>query len=246
MSMNPGRKFLFDANNFDLPDVEPEPEVYVEPPPIFSLEDMGHARDAAFEKGRAAGLEEARISREQYLAKQTDTIAQELKFLLGAEEYRAAVYEREVIALTETIFKSLFPAMTEREGLEEVKSVIAKVLANQPEQPSIIVELPEADAKELEAFFATQNIDPAKVTFKSSPDLARASCRMSWKDGGALRDHAVIAAEILKTLRPSAPAVSSETLEEPPAPVTDLAPSLANEAEKDETETDSPLPSEGE
>ena len=116
-SANGGRKFLFDSNNFDLPESEPEPEVYVEPDPIFSLDDLGHAKDDAFAKGRAAGLEEARVSREQYLASQTNIISQELKFLIGAEEYRAAVYEREVIALTETIFKTLLPVFSESEGI---------------------------------------------------------------------------------------------------------------------------------
>lgn len=246
MNMNQGRKFLFDSNNFDLPETEPEPEVYVEPDPLFSLDDLGHAKDDAFARGRATGLEEARVSREQYLASQTNIIAQELKFLLGAEEYRAAVYEREVIALAETIFKTLLPAFTEREGMEEVKSVISKVLANQPEQSSIVIELPESDAKEIEAFFESREIDKNRISFKSSPDLGRGSCRMSWKDGGALRDHSAIATEILKTLAPNLPLTPADNAQIPDQSAEEPAPALANAAEKDETETESPLPSTGE
>lgn len=236
--MNPrnDRKFLFDNNNFDLPDSTPEPEAYVEPPPIFTLEELGFARDDAFAKGQAAGLEEARNSREQYLAEQTEHIAQELKFLLGAEEYRAAVYEREVLALTETIFKSLFPHFTAQGGLEEVKAVISKVLTNQPEQSSIVIELPEEDIEAIEAYFRDQGLDADRVIFKPA-SISKGSCRLSWKDGGALRDHQIIADEIMKILQPNLPQ-KPVMAEEEPAP-------LAKEAEKDETETDSHLPSIG-
>ena len=240
MSMNKDRKFLFDIHNFDLPDAPPEPEIYEEPPPIFTLDELGHARDDAFDKGHASGLEQARVSREQYLAEQTDRISQELKFLLGAEEYRAAVYEREVLSLTETIFKTLFPAFTEREGVDEVKAVIAKVIANQPEQPSIVIELPEEDTQDIAAYFASTDLDPQRVTFKPSPGLARGSCRMSWKDGGALRDHQIIADEIFKTLNPHS--LDKQTV----VPEEESPPALANDDEKDETETDSSHSASGE
>lgn len=231
MSSNKDRKFLFDTNNFDLPDLPPEPEIYVEPPPLFSLDEIGDARNDAFEKGHAAGLEEARVAREQFLAEQTEKISQELKFLLGAENYRAAVYEREVLSLSETIFSTLFPAFTEREGLAEIKTVIAKVLAGQPEQPSIIIELPAEDCAAIEEYFTHLGFDPSRITFKSTPSLPRASCRIAWKDGGALRDHQAIADQILKTLRPGQTG-HADTSESP-------APPLANGAEKDETELDS-------
>lgn len=237
MSAQQDRRFLFDTNNFDLPETPPEPEVYVEPPPLFTLDDLGHAKDDAYARGLAAGLEQARIAREQFLAEQTNVILQELKFLIGAEEYRAAVYEREVLSLTETIFQSLFPAFTEREGMSEVKSVISQVLLNQPEQPSIVIELPEEYATDIEAYFSSSDIDPEKVTFKPSPTLGRGSCRMSWKDGGALRDHEIMAEEIRKILQPNPP--PQEIAEN--AEAEDETPALAKEPEKDETEADSQI-----
>ncbi len=238
MSAQQDRRFLFDTNNFDLPETSPEPEVIEEPPPLFTLTELGQAKDDAYARGLAAGLEQSRIAREQFLAEQTLVIQQELKFLIGAEEYRAAVYEREVLSLTETIFKSLFPAFTQREGMSEVKSVISQVLLNQPEQPSIVIELPEEYAADIEAYFSNSDIDPARVTFKSSPALGRGSCRMSWKDGGALRDHQFIADEITKLMKPG---FSVQDLPEmsPRLENEDLPPALAKEGEKDETEADS-------
>ncbi len=240
MSTNKERRFLFDNNNFDLPDVEPEPEIVIEPPPMFTLEELGIARDEAFAKGRAKGLDEARVSREQYLAEQAERIAQELKFLTGAESYRAAVYEREAVALTETIFKTLYPFFTEREGLEEIKAVIAQVIANQPEQSSIVVELPAEDSDAIQSHFAQNpDIDPGKISFKAVPNLARASCRLSWKDGGALRDHQIIADEILKTLQSSMGPAHSTTGPATDTVSADTTAALAKDDEKDETEPDS-------
>jgi len=244
MNIRKERKFLFDQNNFDLPETEPEPEVYIEPPPIFTLDDMGHARDEAYAKGVAAGLEQARISREQYLAEQVARVAQELKFLLGAEEYRAAVYEREAIALTDALFKTLLPYYTEREGTGEIRDVISKVLANLPDQPSIIIELPAEDAEQIETYFQSADIDLERITFKPNPALSRASCKMTWKEGGAMRDHQAIADSILNTLKLNHAPPPSPITEEPESatdiPVTEEvqppAPPLANEDEKDETD----------
>lgn len=235
MSTNKERKFLFDQNNFDLPDTVPEPEAYIEPPPLFSLDEIGFARDEAFAKGHVSGLQEAKNSREQYLAEQMERISQELKFLIGAENYRAAIYEREVLALTETIFKAVFPHFTETQGIEELKSVIAKVIANLSEQSSIIVEIPAEDADAIQAYLAERtDIDASKVTLKPSTLIPVASCRMTWKDGGALRDHQTIADEVLKALQPpkTSPLQQEEPREEPHA--------LANAPEKDETHIDSP------
>lgn len=230
MSMNKERKFLFDTNNFDLPDKPETEEVYIEPPPIFSLDELGFARDEAFEKGRLAGLEEAKTLREDYLAGLVNRIGQELKFLTGAENYRAAVYEREVLSLTETIFRALFPHFTQNHGIGEVTAAISHVLTNLSEQSSITVELPEDDLEDVEAYFKQAgNLDASKIIFKPSPQLGRGSCRMSWKDGGALRDHQIVADEVLKQLHlVAAPASQQQT--EPP---------LANEAQTGETENDS-------
>ncbi|PZP57124.1 MAG: hypothetical protein DI586_01480 [Micavibrio aeruginosavorus] len=247
MSAHKDRRFFFDTNNFDLPDTPPEPEIYEEPPPLFTLDELGHAKEDAYARGLAAGLEQARQAREQFLAEQTHVIQQELKFLIGAEEYRAAVYEREVLSLTETIFGSLFPSFTEREGMTEIKAVISQVLLNQPEQPSIVIELPEEYAADIEAYFSNSSIDPSRVTFKASQTLGRGSCRMSWKDGGALREHQIMADEIMNLLKPGFTAQDlPETSERGESGVDAQAPALAKDLEKDETETDSQIDIKGE
>lgn len=230
MSMSKERKFLFDTNNFDQPDQPEAEEVYIEPPPIFSLDELGFARDEAYEKGRMAGLAEAKALREQYIADLIDKIAQELKFLSGAENYRAAVYEREVLSLTETIFRALFPHFTQKHGTTEVTAVISNVLVNHTEQSSITIEIPEDDLEEIENHFKQRgDLDASKIIFKPSSQLGRGSCRLSWKDGGALRDHEIVADEVLKKLGLFAAPAAHQTSPSP----------LANTVQTGETETDS-------
>ena len=237
MNIRKERKFLFDNNNFDLPETQPEPEIYIEPPPMFSLDELGHARDDAYAKGVADGLEKARISREQYLSEQVERIGQELKFLLGAENYRAAVYERETIALVDSIFKALLPYYTSREGTGEIREVISQVLTTIPDMPSILVELPEEDAEAIEGYFTSAGIDLDRIHFKANPALSRASVRMIWQDGGALRDNDAIAASILETLKSHHLPAEAKQAELPESAASSDAdePPLAIPAEKDET-----------
>lgn len=230
MSMSKERKFLFDTNNFDQPDQPAPEEVYIEPPPIFSLDELGFARDEAFEKGRLAGLAEAKNLREQYISDLVDKIGQELKFLSGAENYRAAVYEREVLSLTETIFRALFPYYTQKHGTAEVTAVISNVLVNHTEQSSITIEVPEDDLDEIETHFKSSgDLDVSKIIFKPSSQLGRGSCRLSWKDGGALRDHDIVADEVLKQLGLAVAPAAHQT----------ASPPLANNGQTGETEDDS-------
>jgi hypothetical protein len=42
--------------------------------------------------------------------------------------------------------------------------------------------------------------DMSKIQLKEHPGLQRGSCRISWQDGGALRDHVTLAAEITRQL----------------------------------------------
>ena len=61
-SLNKANKFLFDLNNFDMP--EPEEEVIEEeidlepPPPTFSEDDLEAAKAVAHATGRNEGIEE--------------------------------------------------------------------------------------------------------------------------------------------------------------------------------------------
>lgn len=198
------RKYLFDHNNFDLPE-EPEVEIELDlppPPPTFSLEEIGMAKDEGFSQGRLTGLEEAAASRAQYVSTQLEQIATELKGIMLAEQRREKTYENEVTGLCEAIFARAFPALNQQHGLTEVTSVIRHVITTQGGQSALIVEVPEGETDEIRAHLeSSPDLDLRKVEFKESAAIERGSCRISWQNGGALRDHAALADEIASQLK---------------------------------------------
>lgn len=191
-----GHKYLFDFHNFDQVK-EPEPEIDIPPPPpTFSLEELGQAQQESFAQGRLAGLEEARLSREQYLAEQVNRLADSIKSVLLSEQMRANLFEKEVLHLCAAIFAKTFPLLNDTYGLSEVQNIIQKTVSSQPAIP-ILIEIPNADEAPLRESLSTSPDFPFdRVTIKGSPALQSGSCKISWPDGGAIRDHTALAQEI--------------------------------------------------
>lgn len=192
------RKYMFDFHNFDQIK-EPEPEVDLPPPPpVFSLEELGQAQQESFAQGRLAGLEEAALSREQYLAEQVNRLADSIKNVLLSEQMRANLFEREVLHLCAAIFAKTFPLLNDTYGLSEVQNIIQKAVSSQPAIP-ILIEIPEADEAALREILSTSPDFPFdRVTIKGSPTLQSGSCKISWPEGGAVRDHAKLTQEITR------------------------------------------------
>jgi flagellar assembly protein FliH len=201
MAFGQGRKFLFDSNNFDTPHIEEIEDDLPPPPPTFSLDELGQARDEAFARGHATALEEALISRDQFIAANLEKMAHEIRFLTAAETYRASVYEREVLTLTLKIFEHCFPSLNQAQSLPDIELMIKTVLDQHREQPRIVIEVPSLDAQDLEQKIAKYPLpELQKIELQAAPDLKLGETRMFWKDGGALRSPDKIAQEVYAVL----------------------------------------------
>lgn len=195
-----GKKYFFDTHNFDAPEA-PDPDL-PPPPPLFTLEELGQARDAAFAQGREVGIQETTRSREMYLAAQMERIAHEIFGLQLAEQIREKTYEREAVTLCTAIFEKLFPFLNTQHGLDEIKAVITNVIQHQPDVSKIIIDVPSADCDEITALMTTlPDLDMTRVEVRGIDGLEQGSCRLQWKDGGAIRDPQSVADEVLKTLQ---------------------------------------------
>lgn len=185
------KKFFFDVHNFDEENVEIEEEDIEPPPPSFSEEELETARKKAFEEGRQQGLNEAAQSREKHIAVLVESIKNTLPALLEKEDKRISLYEREALGLAHKIFAALFPALNESHGLDEVKKVIEDILKNQRQAPEIIIEVPSGYGEDIRHYISRINEQSASqglCVVKESESLDAGNCRMSWKDGGAIRD----------------------------------------------------------
>ncbi len=193
---NDHRKYLFDLNNFDRkkerevdPDLPP-------PPPVFSLEDMGAAEKEGFARGYEEALEEARVSREQYIASQVSGLNEQIKSLLLTEQMREKRYEEEVLRLTFSLFSKIFPSMSAKHSIDEILQVIRQVISKQP-KTSILIEVPHADLGDVAAHIALLiESSNGLISITGADDIGPGGCRLSWENGGAFRDQTALVEEL--------------------------------------------------
>lgn len=195
-----GRKYFFDLNNFDSSAI-PEPEENLPPPPpVFSLEELDAAKQDSFEQGRTIGQQDEQQSRAQYIATQISELNTQILSLILSEQIRENRFEQEVISLCRTLIGKLFPTLTQRAGSAEIEHMVAQVLSKQPAS-RIEIAVPAADVEDIKShLLAIKDMDATRLSIVGSADLGKGSCRMTWQDGGATRDHQALAAKIFAEL----------------------------------------------
>lgn len=203
----PARKFMFDVNDFDekdeadiLPEEPPPPP----PPPTFSEAQMEAARREGLARGRQEAAAEAEASRERRVADLLETISREFSTLFAAEDLRNAQYEAESVRLSLAILQRLFPAMNQKYGLGEIQRAISDVLEKQRAQVVIKLEV-QPDYVETIRDHVQRVLKQANITgecqVSGNQALGPGDVRMSWPDGGAFRESAVMAEDIERHLQ---------------------------------------------
>lgn len=193
------KKFLFDMHSFDKVDVVAPEDL----PPVFSEADMAAARAEAHAAGKAEGLKDAARSREQQTANMLRVIAESFAGLFAAEDGRERVFEEESVLLAKTMLSTLFPAWNARLGQDEVRTAVLEILETCNRQSVITIELSPEDAGPVEQALQSHWHDPEsapRCRVLSHDALKTGQCRLSWADGGAVRDSGALAARIAATL----------------------------------------------
>lgn len=195
--MPDSRKFMFDRHIFDEPDVEEEEDL-PPPPPTFSEEELEAARAMAYDKGRRDGLAEEKESQNTRAANLLETIVKSLPQIFAAESLREKTYEREAVALALAAFRTVFPFLESRHGLSEAESVIRAVLEDVEGRSEIAVDLHPDSVESIELHLKTvaERLEHVRITVRPDERLKPGDCRLSWKDGGAVRDSQALAEEI--------------------------------------------------
>jgi flagellar assembly protein FliH len=190
------KKFLFDLNKFDVPD-DDEPDIVEEeievepPPPMFSEDELEAAKVMAQAAGRSEGLREERAKREQFIAETLQKISDSFETLFAAETYREKQYEEESLKLALEIIHRLSPTLRDHLGKEDLKRSLRDVLEAQSGQAEIKIEVHPDSARVINEYVDKiwQNDDHAPICkIVASNDLEPGACRLSWKDGGMVRD----------------------------------------------------------
>jgi flagellar assembly protein FliH len=198
------QKYLFDTdfgapriNVVDMGYVDDEPEDMVEaepeppPPPTFSEEELGLARDQAYESGRQAGLQEAAQALQQMVGMALATCAHHLQSLNNAQTAANEALSKDAIAIALAVVKKLHPAFYRKYGVDEIVAALHDALANLDRVARITIkvhpDLVEA-IREKSAVLAAESGFEGKLMVTGDAAIAIGDCRIDWGDGGAERD----------------------------------------------------------
>ncbi len=186
---NPDSKFFFDRHNFDDPNQPDEEDI--PPPPVFSEEELAAEKAKSYEEGKQAGLDQSAASREQQIAATLDVIAENFSTLFAAEHIRETIFERESLALARQMLEVILPDLNAKYGDQEILPVVEQVLQTANQKSEITIEVPADFETDLNAFLEQKWPDTeTRPRYRLVPgeDIQPGQCRMSWEDGGAIRD----------------------------------------------------------
>ena len=196
-----GEKYLFNNNIFDEPNIEEEEEL-IPPTPTFSEEELETVRQTTYEKayelGKQDGIKERTESIENTVSQTLKKIEQSASLLFTAETEREKLYEVEAVNLCLAIFEKLLPEYMGRKGQDELKTVLTNILEKQ-ENPSIQVDVHPSTHSDISQYLTTlqlQNGVKPRFDIVENDTVGTNDCRLSWKNGGAVRNAEALSDEI--------------------------------------------------
>ncbi len=196
-------KFLFDTV-FDANETTLEPVVSRAEKSFWSTQERDAARNEGFERGRQAGIDEARATTQAQTASALETIATNVTALTGQLENQRQQLKSEGIVLANMIARCLTSALVAREPLHEIEALFDEALGFLPDTPHIAVRLNETalkDAKEKLDVIAAERGFQGKLILLGQPDIAPGDCRIEWAQGGIVKDQKLVKKRIFEITR---------------------------------------------
>jgi flagellar biosynthesis/type III secretory pathway protein FliH len=195
-----GILYIEDFDEEDVDRVSPPAEATAQ---VFSERDVEEAREA----GRLAGLDEARTEiaavqgqlRLSVLTTVTDMLRGTRQEVEKLAENRAWDLSATVLA----VLTAALPATASRHARGEIEAIFKIVLPGLRCEPELCVRVhPEQEADASSALSSLLADQPTAVTVRGDPALAPSDVVMTWRDGSARRDCAVIWNHIANALAP--------------------------------------------
>jgi flagellar assembly protein FliH len=165
----------------------------------FTAAELEAARKAGEQAGHAAGRAKAMAEIEARAAASLDRLVAGMAGTLEQINARHDEQTRETLATTVEILRKLFPTLANRHEAAEVEALLAECVALMPDEPRIVVRVPEALDGQIRPRFerTIQRTGFAgQVTLIADPALSDGQSRIEWSEGGVGRDTTRLWAEI--------------------------------------------------
>lgn len=196
------RKFLFEDHRFDAPPepVEP-PEVAVERRLRAEHEaELARVRAEAHKAGRAEGEKAARESLEAQVAKTADRIAQELSAHIAKSDAAEVAASAQAVRIGTAVATRLADKLLARYPMVAVEALIEDAAKHLREMRQITITVPDEAAACLEKVLGPKIAETTArkaVRFVRDPAMPPGDARLSWADGGFIRDGAKTRATVI-------------------------------------------------
>ena len=157
------------------------------------------ARAEGFAEGRAAGEQSASAKAAKQLANAAAAMGQQVAALsAGIEDMRRTTVQ-EAVELAATIARKLASGLVDQQPLGEIEALIVECLSSLNGVPHLVIRC-EPTLADAVRDIATERIGVSgfsgRLVVMGEPEIGRGDCRIEWVDGGLVRDHAKLTAEI--------------------------------------------------
>ncbi|MEN6542889.1 FliH/SctL family protein [Parvibaculum sp.] len=201
MMMKQAVKFTFDTR-FDTDETVSVPRVQPSAP-VFTAEDIERARAEGYASGFVAGQSEATARAEHEIGAAMQNFANNAASLLNALHAGTASSRAEAATLAFTAARKLAPALVASRPQAEIEGVLRDCLTHLNREPHIVLRVADTLVERLKEIVDRMALErglSGRIILLGQNDVAEGDCVVEWADGGVVRSHADIEAEISETI----------------------------------------------
>ena len=159
-------------------------------PPIFTVEELEAAKEAAYASGRQQGMDDALAGLEQQVAIHLDAITSRLSSLAELHGREVARLRDEAAMLALAIARKAVPAYAKRSGLAEIEALVHETFNYLVEEPKVTIRVapPVVEPLRPRVDEIGQRLGyEGSVVLVADEKVAEGDCRLDWPGGGMER-----------------------------------------------------------
>lgn len=220
-------KFLFDTdfNEPEVPEIEEPVEPQIPMLPVAEHEQLlSSAREAAFEEGRAAALQDLLQTQEKKLTEEIEHLISETEKVLDTLSLQSEQQEQEATSFAFLVARRLCAHLIARQPMTEIMALISECLGPLRRAPHLVIRVHvkyvETLKKRMEPLIREKGFE-GRLVILGEDNIGIGDCHIEWADGGILRNRRDIEKQIDGSIKNYLAARSAKAAAKATSPSTD-------------------------